>query len=366
MRVVTCFQSCSMAAEVEAGSGVISARAGLVGLSAGMLRQIGRGAARRMMNLPWRVPGYLEGVRRLRAGSIGIIAYHGVTAQKLTVPNECQTAADDFARQMDHLVQHFRVLHLAEVIDRLRRGLALPERTVCVTFDDGFRNVATTAYPVLRKRQIPATVFLVTGSIGTRQPTWADRLRYSVANSAVAHFVFRNVEWGLESESARAEAAGRLSSWLKQLPNEVREEQLSALQDILGSPEVPEDSPLSTLDWAEIDELAGSGLVQFGSHTHTHPILSRCPPGVQRQELKRSREVLLERGLAADLFAYPNGGVSDFTDQTQELLRDLGYFCALSMLPGLNRRGTDVYALRRIGVGHRTPDHEFALRMVGL
>src|SRR5262249_17045426 len=107
-------------------------------------------------------------------------------------------------------------------------------------------------------------------------------------------------------------------------------------------------------------------LVEFGSHTHTHPILSRCGLARQEHELRASRDVLRERLSRADLFAYPNGGRADFTPATQALLRRLGYRCGLTSIPGLNRRGRDLYALRRVHVGADTSFATFEVRMLGL
>jgi peptidoglycan/xylan/chitin deacetylase (PgdA/CDA1 family) len=145
-----------------------------------------------------------------------------------------------------------------------------------------------------------------------------------------------------------------------------REERLQWLAELLGSPEVSPDHPVASMDWDEVEALARTGLVHFGSHTHTHPILSRCSLEEQRHELARSRDVLRARGLSADLFAYPNGLATDFTPQTQGLLRELGYRCAVTMVPGLNRADTDPFALRRIGVGDGVSSRQFALRLAGL
>src|SRR5262249_34033637 len=136
--------------------------------------------ARRALAAPRRVPGYVRFVRRLRSRALAIVMYHGVTAEPLPVFNWCQLAAAEFARQAALLAQEYHVLPLSAVIDRLARRAPLPERAACITFDDGFRNVLTTACPILRRHQLPATVFLVTGAMGTGQPAWTDRLFHAL------------------------------------------------------------------------------------------------------------------------------------------------------------------------------------------
>jgi peptidoglycan/xylan/chitin deacetylase (PgdA/CDA1 family) len=158
-----------------------------------------------------------------------------------------------------------------------------------------------------------------------------------------------------------------LAGQLKRLPRLQKEETLRRMTEHLGGyREVTADAPLATLDWDEVDQLSRSGLVDFGSHTHTHPILSRCTEAAQEAELRTSRDLLRERLGRADLFAYPNGGADDFTPQTRHSLIDLGYRAAVSTIGGLNTPGTDLYALRRVAVGHDTTLSQFTLGLTGL
>src|SRR5262249_16445081 len=135
---------------------------------------------------------------------------------------------------------------------------------------------------------------------------------------------------------------------------------------VLGHPPISPDSPLSMLGWHDVDRLFQSGLVDFGSHTHSHPILSQCGAERVAVELSRSRDVLLERLSRADHFAYPNGTRKDFKVETKDRLRELGYRCGLTTIPGVNSRGCDRYELRRVNVAADITDRRFELAMCGL
>ncbi|MCC6419344.1 MAG: polysaccharide deacetylase family protein [Gemmataceae bacterium] len=319
--------------------------------------------ARRILTAPRRVPGYMRLIRRLQARSLAVVMYHGVTTAPLPVFNWCQLAVAEFARQAALLARAYTVLPLSEVAERLHREAPLPERTACLTFDDGFRNVLTTAYPILERHRLPATVFLVTGHMDTRQPAWPDRLFYALMTTPREEVCLDGVRWPLTTPGERATAYRGLTGRLKDLLVEEKDERLAALFAHLGRPEVPADSPLATLTWEEVAALRATGLVEFGSHTHTHPILARCGPERQEEELRRSRDVLRERLGRADLFAYPNGSL---TPHTRTLLPRLGYRCGLTTVAGLNRQGQDVYGLRRVHVGADTPFGEFEVRLLGL
>jgi peptidoglycan/xylan/chitin deacetylase (PgdA/CDA1 family) len=179
--------------------------------------------------------------------------------------------------------------------------------------------------------------------------------------------VIDGARWSLATDAERATAYSALCEYFKRMPTRVKDEKLEQLFQQLGHPtEAGSDSPVATLGWAEIQELVGSGLITFGSHTHTHPILSRCDPESAREELRLSRDILGEHLGKADLFAYPNGTSSDFTETTKRALKELGYRCALATVPGLNRVGADLFELRRVNVANDTTIKGFEVLMAGL
>jgi peptidoglycan/xylan/chitin deacetylase (PgdA/CDA1 family) len=169
----------------------------------------------------------------------------------------------------------------------------------------------------------------VTSLVGTRQPAWPDRLYWSVACSTRDAVKSNGVEYRLGSNDDRATVYRSLVQQIKKMGLAEREDRLAGLAEALGNFHVHPEAVVATLDWSEVDALARTGLVRFGSHTHTHPILSRCPVDAQRKELEMSSDVLRERGLSA----YPNGSPADFTADTQRLLREMGYRCGLATIP---------------------------------
>jgi peptidoglycan/xylan/chitin deacetylase (PgdA/CDA1 family) len=101
------------------------------------------------------------------------------------------------------------------------------------------------------------------------------------------------------------------------------------------------------LSWAEVKIMSRAG-IQFGSHTATHPILSRIDRGrAEREIVDSKRAIEAETGASVDAFAYPNGSPADFTQETKSLLRDAGYAYAVTTVAGPNEPGDDVFELRR-------------------
>jgi peptidoglycan/xylan/chitin deacetylase (PgdA/CDA1 family) len=320
-----------------------------------------------MLAAPARIPGYTRAVRRLRSGYLAVVMYHGVDLEPMEIPHWCHLDLTRFEEQIQFLSEEYTIIELREAIDRLESRAPLPARCAVVTFDDALRDVYTTAYPVLRRRGVPATVFVVTGLIESRQPIWTDRIYLAVSNTSRSSITLGRETWPLTTNQEREWASSALRQRLKKTPNGERVRRLEVLLDELGyPPNVPPDSPLATMGWEEIEELSRSGLISFGSHTHSHPILSRCELELQQEELQVSRDLLRDRLGNADLFAYPNGTPGDYTQDTKRLLLELGYRCGLVTTPGLNPIGADRYELRRVEIGNDITLAQFEMLMAGL
>jgi peptidoglycan/xylan/chitin deacetylase (PgdA/CDA1 family) len=290
--------------------------------------------------------------------------YHGVTSESLPVFNGCQLGVSEFEKQIDFLANQYNVIALDEFLDRSRRDLPLPNSAVCLTFDDGYRNLARTAFPILEKRQMPSTVFLVTGATGSGQPAWPERLFCSLLEYDRDSIELDGVAFPLATPEQRASSYASIAEPMKGLEDDERRRQLDKLAALIGWPEVPADSPFAPLDWNEVDRWARTGLVRFGSHTHSHPILARCSPEVQERELRVSHDILDERGCSSGLLAYPNGTRTDFSPVTKDLLKEVGYDCGLSSIHGLNAIDQDRFEFRRIRVGPSSTLSRFELSMV--
>jgi peptidoglycan/xylan/chitin deacetylase (PgdA/CDA1 family) len=321
---------------------------------------------RRVLALPHQIPGYVATTRRLRSRSIAVLAYHGLVREPLPVFNWCQLPVHEFEKQIDFISREYVVLPLCEIVERLARGAPLPRATACLTFDDGFRSVRALAAPVLDRYQLPASCFLVTSLIGTDQPAWPDQVFEMFAATSQNSVTFQGTHLSLETSPDRANAYSAVIERLKTMEVQDKDDRLAELRDKLGWRPVSRDSPLATLDWREIAEMAHSGLFEFGSHTHTHQILSRCSIERQAEELSVSRDLLREHLRKSDLFAYPNGRRQDFSDDTKRLLRQTGYRCALCTIPGLQPASGDLYEIRRVNIGADTTLEHFEMRLAGL
>ncbi|MEK7316249.1 MAG: polysaccharide deacetylase family protein, partial [Candidatus Eisenbacteria bacterium] len=133
---------------------------------------------------------------------------------------------------------------------------------------------------------------------------------------------------------------------LRSVSDEERAEAVVRLREALRvGPSRP--VPGLMLSWDEAREMSLGG-IRFGSHTVSHPILSRVGCDRAWRELEESKSIIEERvGVKVDGFAYPNGTPADFLPETKALLRDSGYRFAVTTSPGTNDAATDMFELRR-------------------
>ncbi|MFK7976046.1 MAG: polysaccharide deacetylase family protein [Halioglobus sp.] len=112
---------------------------------------------------------YTDGYRTLP-----ILCYHQFTAAA-KASHQLELAASVFEQQLLHLIENeYEFLSFAQVEGILNRGQPIPEKAVVITVDDGYRSVYTVAWPILKRYQIPATLFIYTDFIGAPAAlTWS-------------------------------------------------------------------------------------------------------------------------------------------------------------------------------------------------
>ncbi len=255
-----------------------------------------------------------------------------------------------FREQLDYLATHYQVVPLSYLAMLLNSGRAVPPRTAVITIDDAYRDAYTVAFPVLRARHLPATVFVVSGFTDRTSWIWTDKLRY-LMTAAAPDMLEQAIgsmpaEVGSAGRRSRAGLAATVNAEMKRLEDHAKDEAIAAMAQRLGVtlPEAPPEA-YAPIDWDQAREMDEAG-VEIGSHTATHPLLTKVDAGRLRRELEDSRariEDQLHRRV--NLFCYPNGSLNA---EVRQAVRRAGYMCAVTSHPGFNDDRSDVFALRRI------------------
>lgn len=180
-----------------------------------------------------------------RVVEVPILMYHKVNPDPRTGGLGLRVPPDKFDRQMAYLARNgFHTVSLTDVVAHFQEGKPLPPRPVVITFDDGYLDNYTYAFPILKKYNFTATIFVVAGTVG-----------------------------GINSFDVKSK--------------------LQPVNQMAG--------------WRELKEMAGYGIT-IGSHTLDHPHLARVSPAEARRQIKESKQLLEARlGRPVQVFCYPYG-----------------------------------------------------------
>lgn len=135
--------------------------------------------------------------------SIPILMYHAVAEQPPAATRRLSVSPDSFEEQVTHLAEHgFTGLTFSDLADAFATGRALPERPVVLTFDDGYADFAAAAWPILRRHDFPATVFVTTGWMADAGPDAAPgSLDRMLTRAQIRELAANGIEIGAHSHS---------------------------------------------------------------------------------------------------------------------------------------------------------------------
>ena len=298
-----------------------------------------------------------------------VLCYHKIH-ESCSDPRLC-VAPSHFAEHLEVLRQHARPTKLQH-LSRALLDEKLLDRSVVVTFDDGYADNYYNAKPLLERHGIPATVFVITGYIGRSCGFWWDELdRLFLRSDALPEKLDLSVDgnkyhWQLDKTGDYNEEISRrrwrpgeeirgsyrslyeaLWKLLRPMAEDERQRVLHELRGWAGAKEVvhPSHRPLSL---KELVSLGQGDLVEVGAHTVTHPALPRLSPDSQRDEISGSKsqlEEILDRPVAS--FSYPYGNLSQ---QTVGIVRKAGFSCACSTRAGAVSLSSERFQLPRVEV----------------
>ena len=261
-----------------------------------------------------------------------------------------------FKREIEYLKQTYDLLSMDEVVRRVKSGIGFKRPSVAITFDDGYLDNYTLAYPVLKKHGVPATIYLATGLIGTGENTWVDQIERCLLRTEKDHLdlptLFGKENLQIETRKEKEEINIRVAEALKHKLDRERKEIIVDIKKILnGTRDYKNNSESRTmLNWDEVKKMAQNGIT-LGSHSHTHPILSRMPVQKAKEEIFESKKIIEGNlGFRVKHFSFPNGRREDFTEELRDYCREIGFESVASVIYGTNEASNgNAFALKRIG-----------------
>lgn len=323
---------------------------------------------RKFLNLAYET-GLIRAGRGLWARSLTVINYHRIDDPYLTgfdsfKPNVSATP-EDFDHQLEYLAKWFNVVSLEDIVAWLDGYQDLPRYAALITFDDGYIDNYTAAFPILRKYNFPALIFLTTGHIGTDRPFYWDMAAYCFAHTRNDYLTFpdgRVEHWS--NLDQREQVIKNCIAFMKTLPENERKIHAQSLPVSLGVSIPPGTFQKLMMDWDQVREMRKAGIA-FGAHTVYHPILTRISDERAREEVMSSKSRIEEElGETVLGFAYPNGQASDLNERIEKIVAESGLRAGFTLLNGPSSQAEvkrNPYAIRRIFISHRHSLAEYAM-----
>ena len=309
--------------------------------------------------------------RHRRGLHVPVLFYHGVSAERVGGVMNCEKKhvyAGDFEKHLSFLKRFYNPVPLSEYAAALRSGVPMRPHSVVVTFDDGYENNYRAAFPLLKKYGVPATLYLATEFVESGEMLWFDRLACAFAATKAQRFEspVESGSWPLRGEAEMTACYLRTKKRLKALPDARRREILDKIcRELLGAQRPDAPALFAPLKKEQIREMVRSGLIDIGSHSLGHPILTAVSAQEARAEIAESKKRASGlSGLEAQSFSYPNGA---YSAELMRLVEEAGYDSAVAVGLRVNPpAGVSPYAIDRVALAEGDTTAVIASTLCGI
>jgi len=293
---------------------------------------------------------------------IPIVTYHSITDEPQSDKHrscldlqQMVVTKRTFSRHIQYISKNYSVIGLDDLIDFISSGKVLPVDPLVITFDDGFRDNYTNAYPILKEHNCKATFFIIGNTQVPNAVVWLHLLYEIVDELTGGRFRFHlddsvSFDFTELDNEAKIKTISRLTKILSRLSYEKK---ISLLRKICSQNNLDfthVNNGRLHMSAEEISELCRDGNL-VGAHTMSHDNLATLT------ESERDREITQSRNIAKRIchktsvpFCYPHGTKSSYNEDVREVVKKSGFGCAVTTVEGMNTKYTDLYELKRIEI----------------
>jgi len=226
-------------------------------------------------------------------------------------------------------------------LDEMHRRLKEQDfrrRFVCLTFDDGYRDNAQYALPILRKYEAPFAIYVPTSFPDRAGELWWLTLEAAIARVSRLALVMDGEDrrYDCHSTEAKYELFDHIYWWLRSLDSE--DELREAVRDIGARYGVDSQAICNDLcmTWAEIAEIARDALATIGAHTVNHVMLKKTTDEAVRSEMQLSASTIeAALGERPAHFSYPVGDRTSAGPREFRIAAAVGFKTAVTTRPGV-------------------------------
>ncbi|WP_422123864.1 polysaccharide deacetylase family protein [Planococcus sp. X10-3] len=265
----------------------------------------------------------------LYSGIGSVVMFHRVVeGEKDVVLDNMEVTAAQLEKTIRYFLDNNYDIVSIERAHAILTGKVQVERKFAVfTFDDGYKDNYTIAYPIFRKYNVPFTIYVTTCFPDKTALIWWYALEELVKKSENVEFHFegKNYQYPVLTQGEEKDASSALREFILSLDVDQQTSLFTLLFDG-NSIDLRQFSNDMTMDWAEIEELSGSELVTIGAHTINHHNLRNLDVKSVRQELNDSKkEIERHIGKPVEHFAFPFGSENEVGLREFKIAEELGF-----------------------------------------
>lgn len=289
-------------------------------------------------------------------GDASIFMYHRVLPDKEAKNDRSSLSISlsQFEKQIQYLSQNYSCISM----DDLHQNKSWEKFPVCITFDDGYKDNVDYALPILKKYQVPATIYFVSDYLHGKCTMWWYEILEILDKKTFLKFKWENQRYFFNTTIPQK----KLETYkaLRRIIMNLRPEKLEVFLDLLREGKDAKNYAELVIDKNLLKTISQEKLITIGAHTCSHPVLATLDEDEIEKEIVQSKKIL-EDIIQKEIhhFAYPYGDHNSAGTREYKLASKLGFktIVTTNCFP-LKFNSCDMAALPRITMKNRTaPTH---------
>tara|TARA_A100001015_G_scaffold258860_1_gene302395 strand:+ start:5439 stop:6329 length:891 start_codon:yes stop_codon:yes gene_type:complete len=285
-----------------------------------------------------------------------IICYHGVSDEKkhsIINFNGKHINFKIFSKQIRYIGTKCKPISMKQVNFNLKNKIPFEKKSVCVTFDDGFKNNFKFAIKILKKYNVPAIFYLCPDLIDKKEMFWVDKIEASIAFSKekkIEFFFRKNYSFNISNIKKKKAAIKKFKTICKKLPDKDKD---VFIKKIIYSTKVKPSQNLHNdykiLSWKEVRKITKDPLFDIGGHSKKHSIFTNMSVQEVDQDIKKTKKIIFKNtSVRVKHFSYPEGKSNQ---SVANLMKKNGILTCPIASGKINNHLQNPYNLKRVMVG---------------
>ena len=295
-------------------------------------------------------------LKNLKENQISIFLFHGVIKKNnFSVRNYTNKHLNEkiFENIITNLKKKANPLSMNDILHVYEGREKIIGKNFAITFDDGFENNLSVAYPILKDNQIPMITYLTSDFINRNEMSWIDKIEQSIELTKKKEITLNNKTHKIKKREDKIIFLNFVRNFYKRNRNI----NLYNLASEIGvKTNVENVSNLKNeldlkINWKQIRKFKKEKYITFGGHSHTHQILSFLNNKDLEKEVRTCKRLLqLKGGVKNHHFSYPEGLRYCYSEKVIKVLKKFNYRCCPTAIKGNNTLKTNLFNLKRIMV----------------